>query len=124
MATLGTILFTWWKGELVGSDEFGNRYYRERGTPTRARRRRWVMYEGAPEASKVPPLWNAWLHHVADSPPDETPEARPAWLKPHVPNLTGTAEAYRPPGDMAKGGRPEGGRPPEGLPAAYEPWRP
>ena len=66
MATLGTILFTWFKGELVGRDEFGNRYYCERGKPTRARRRRWVMYEGAPEASKVPPLWHAWLHHVAE----------------------------------------------------------
>src|SRR5712691_6776670 len=29
--TIGTRLFTWWKGELVGTDELANRYYREKG---------------------------------------------------------------------------------------------
>ena len=27
MATLGTILYTFFKGRLVGRDEFGNKYY-------------------------------------------------------------------------------------------------
>ncbi|MDG2480772.1 MAG: NADH:ubiquinone oxidoreductase subunit NDUFA12, partial [Alphaproteobacteria bacterium] len=31
MATIGTRLFTWLKGESVGRDEFGNSYYREKG---------------------------------------------------------------------------------------------
>ena len=30
-ATLNTLFHTWRKGELVGEDEFGNRYYRTRG---------------------------------------------------------------------------------------------
>ncbi len=29
--TIGTRLFTWWRGELVGTDQLGNRYYREKG---------------------------------------------------------------------------------------------
>ena len=29
--TLGTRLLTWFRGELVGTDNFGNRYYREKG---------------------------------------------------------------------------------------------
>jgi NADH:ubiquinone oxidoreductase subunit len=30
--TLGTRLLTWLRGELVGTDSFGNRYYREKGS--------------------------------------------------------------------------------------------
>ena len=29
--SLGTLLYTWLRGELVGTDQFGNRYYREKG---------------------------------------------------------------------------------------------
>lgn len=116
--TIGTRLFTWLKGQRVGEDAFGNRYYQERGTPARGRRRRWVMYRGMAEASKVPPEWHAWLHRIVDTPPTaSTVKPRP-WQKPHLPNLTGTAHAYRPPGDMERGDRSEE------MPAPYQPWRP
>ena len=76
--TIGTRLYTWLKGERVGEDVFGNRYYRERGAGARGRPRRWVMYKGMPEASKVPPEWHAWLHWIVDTPPTETTsEPRP-----------------------------------------------
>jgi len=116
--TLGTRLFTWLRGELVGTDAEGNRYYRDRKAQPGARARRWVLYNGVAEASRVPPEWHGWLHHRTDQPPP--PEGRPKrpWQKPHVPNLTGTAAAYRPPGHMLKGGK----RPP--ATGDYEPWRP
>ena len=39
-ATLGTRLLTWLRGELVGADSYGNRYYRLKGDrPQRLRRR-------------------------------------------------------------------------------------
>ncbi|MFQ5783579.1 MAG: NADH:ubiquinone oxidoreductase subunit NDUFA12 [Alphaproteobacteria bacterium] len=118
MTTMVTRLFTWRKGELVGEDEFGNRYYRERATPAPGMRwRRWVVYRGEDEASKVPPGWHAWLHHMSDAPPDEAASGRRPWQKPHLPNLTGTTAAYRPPGDLA-------GKRPEGMPPPYQPWRP
>ncbi len=117
--TIGTRLFTWMRGELVGEDEFGNRYYHERTAPTDGRRRRrWVMYKGEPEASKTPPEWHAWLRRSVDTPPSEKPAPRQPWQKPHLPNLTGTSGAYRPPGDIARGGRAEP------MPAPYEAWRP
>ncbi|MFQ5984127.1 MAG: NADH:ubiquinone oxidoreductase subunit NDUFA12 [Alphaproteobacteria bacterium] len=116
--TLGTRLFTWFKGEYVGRDQFGNRYYRERGRPRERRRRRWVIYNGEPEASKVPPLWNAWLHHVVDEPPTDSPTSERSWEKEHIPNLTGTPEAYRPPGHVLRGGRRAKAT------GDYEPWRP
>jgi NADH:ubiquinone oxidoreductase subunit len=63
--TLGTRLFTWLKGELVGTDHLGNRYYRDkrrrvlvRGGGHDSRERRWVVYQGEPEASCVPPEWH------------------------------------------------------------------
>ena len=47
--TFGTQLWTWRFGELVGTDEQGNRYYRTRGgkiDPTLGFERRWVIYNG------------------------------------------------------------------------------
>src|SRR5215475_3521173 len=47
--TYGTQVWTSLYGELVGEDEFGNRYYRTRGgkiDPTLGFERRWVIYNG------------------------------------------------------------------------------
>ncbi|HTZ80340.1 MAG TPA: NADH:ubiquinone oxidoreductase subunit NDUFA12 [Stellaceae bacterium] len=122
--TIGTRLFTWWKGELVGTDQFGNRYYREkpgrqlhRGGGHDSRERRWVIYKGEVEASKVPADWHAWLHHTNDTLPSAAAPTY-SWQKPHLPNLTGTPLAYRPPGSVLKGGH----RAP--TTGDYEPWQP
>ena len=55
-ATFGTLLTTSLYGEFVGEDEFGNRYYRSKGKidPAFGRERRWVIYNGLVEASKLP----------------------------------------------------------------------
>jgi len=124
--TFGTWLFTLWKGKLVGTDQFGNRYYREKtrralvkGGGMPSRERRWVLYNGIAEASRVPPQWHAWLHHTVDAPPapGETQPKYP-WQKEHLPNLTGTPLAYRPPGSVLRGGRREPST------SDYEPWVP
>jgi NADH:ubiquinone oxidoreductase subunit len=118
--SIGTKLFTWLHGELVGEDQFANRYYRAKGGAKRAdqKERRWVVYAGEPEASKVPPQWHAWLHHTQDAAPVDGGRPQPRWGKPHEPNRTGTPAAYRPPGDLLKGG--------QRSPATgdYEPWVP
>jgi len=116
--TIATRLFTLWKGRIVGTDESGNRYFTERGRPSRRRPRRWVIYKGEAEASRVPPDWHAWLHFTTDTPPAGTDASRRPWQKEHRPNLTGTVEAYRPPGHDYAGGRR--------APATgdYQPWRP
>ncbi|MBB3065072.1 MULTISPECIES: NADH:ubiquinone oxidoreductase subunit NDUFA12 [Limibacillus] len=119
----GTWFFTRRKGEEVGRDEFGNIYYRERGAKkldvgSLRRERRWVIYNGKAEASKVPPDWHAWLHHTIDQAPTHTAPSRKPWEKEHLPNLTGTDLAYRPPGHTLKGGQraATGGD--------YEAWKP
>lgn len=99
---LGTRLFTLLHGRRVGSDAEGNIYYEARRNPWNGRLRRWVAYKGAPEPSRVPPEWHAWLHHTTEAPlPDS--KRRP-WQKPHQMNLTGTPGAYRPPGHDYRGG--------------------
>lgn len=122
---LGTRLYTWLKGDLVGVDQFGNRYYREkgrrplkRGGGFESRERRWVVYNGEVEASRVPPLWHGWLHHTIDEVPTDAERRQYPWQKEHQPNLTGTDQAYRPPGSVLRGGhRPR-------ATGDYEPWTP
>jgi len=119
--TFGTQLWTWRFGELVGKDEQGNRYYRTIGgkiDPVLGFERRWVIYNGVAEASRVPPSWHGWLHHTVDLPPTEEAYQPYAWEKPHIPNLTGTPLAYRPPGSILAGGR----RPK--ATGDYQPWTP
>lgn len=101
--SFGTWLFTRLHGELIGSDEFGNKYFIDKRTKGQKRERRWVIYKGAPEASKVPPEWHGWLHHTSDAP---LPEAkRHPWMLEHQPNPTGTALAWHPAGHDYAGGR-------------------
>jgi len=112
-ATYGTVLTTWLTGQPVGTDRYGNRYYQNK---TGARR--WVVYNGTVEASRVPPDWHGWLHHTFKDPPTVAPLKTKSWEKEHQPNLSGTAGAYRPEGSLAARGE---------RPAAtgdYEAWTP
>lgn len=95
---LGTRLVGWRTGEEAGRDTQGNVYYRSK--PGR-RDRRWVIYNGTPEASRVPPEWHIWLHRTIDTTPAEAPLKARVWEKPWSPNATGTPSAYRPSGSLA-----------------------
>ncbi len=109
--TVNTRIHTWLKGVIVGRDDQGNVFYRSRDG-----RRRWVIYDGEVEASRIGPGWHGWLHHTRDEPPTEAPLRRKAWEKSHRENLTGTVMAYAPPGSIRKG-EPK-------PPRDYEAWEP
>jgi NADH:ubiquinone oxidoreductase subunit len=115
--TFGTWLFTKMRGELVGTDEQGNRYFQDKRVIDGRRRKRWVIYNGEPEASRVPPEWHGWLHYTSDTPPPAGGLPRKPWQKEHLPNLTGTAQAYHPPGSavIVSEDKPK---------PHYEAWRP
>ena len=102
--SFGTRLFTWLHGTYVGSDSAGNRYYRGRPIGARKRERRWVIYAGSrrlPGAGRM-----AWLAAWHPGRAADRSEAGALSLeKPHLPNLTGTPLAYRPPGHTLAGGR-------------------
>lgn len=126
-------IFTWWngatlgarfhigrRGVFVGQDDMGNRYFEAKDASDSydSHKRRWVIFNGYAEASKVPAEWHGWLHYTFDEPPTSAPLARKAWEKDHQPNLTGTIHAYRPQGAIARGGeRPRAA-------SDYEAWSP
>ena len=116
-ATPGTLLHTRRFGTEVGSDEFGNVYYKG-GVDEEGYERRWVLYAGENDPTTVPPGWHGWMHHRTDIPPTEEPWVQPEWVKPHKPNMTGTALAYRPPGSLLN---PE---PREKTGSEYDAWTP
>lgn len=111
--TIGTRLFTARQGQLVGEDDQGNTFYQ-----TKDGKRRWVIYSGVSEASRVSPDWHGWLHHTFDEPPEDGELPRRAWEQDHKPNLTGTEGAYRPPGSvLTPVSRPR-------VAGDYEAWQP
>ena len=98
-ATIGTAIYSWRKGKAVGTDTEGNKYYQSSDG-----NRRWVIYNGPNDASRVSHDWHGWLHGTHDGDPE-------SYLPPHrgyetaaVPNLTGTGGAYRPAGSIERGG--------------------
>jgi len=109
--TVGTQFFTWRRGVRVGEDDQGNVFYQ-----TRDGKRRWVIYNGESEASRIGPDWHGWMHFTYDQPPTEAPLPRKSWERPHQENLTGTPGAYVPPGSIRRAEPAER--------RDYEAWRP
>jgi NADH:ubiquinone oxidoreductase subunit len=116
-------IFSWWngatlgarfdigrRGVFVGQDEQGNKYYEERRPSIEGRKRRYVIYNGLAEASRVSPDWHGWMHHTIAEPPTVA-EA----VSKTAPNGTG---AYRPKGSLARGGVRQTST------ADYEAWSP
>lgn len=102
----------------IGQDAYGNVYYQAKPRKEYKRPRRWVMYKGTPEATKVPPEWHGWLHHQTDIVPEEGAGYRRSWQKPHKPNMTGTDATYLPPGHLLAEGKREKAS------GDYEAWSP
>ena len=70
--TLGTLLITRRRGKLVGIDDQGNRYYEDKhGASINGKTRRWVLYNGDIETTRISPEWHGWMHYTVD----ETPNA-------------------------------------------------
>lgn len=92
---LGTIIYTWLKGNYVGTDQDGNKYYSNNKNIYSRSAKRWVIFKGEIEASRVPPHWHTWLHKMTDEPPINYNHTY-NWQKKHESNKTGTSEAYYP----------------------------
>jgi NADH:ubiquinone oxidoreductase subunit len=90
----------WWLtlisgAKKIGKDSLGNVYFEAKARKGYNHPRRWVLYKGLPEATKVPPEWHGWLHYQTDAVPG--PQSfRRGWQQAPVSNRTGTGEAYHP----------------------------
>ena len=109
--TLGTKLFTFLKGKKVGSDNENNKFYIHKKNS----QKRWIIYNGLMDASRIPAEWHDWLHHRTDEIPNES-DKKLNWYKMHKENSTGTNESYSP--DLSKD------KEPAILKKNYKPWRP
>ena len=103
MLTLLRKIFTWWNqetfgtrlktiiyGKFAGKDSFGNKYYESKSG------KRWVIYSGEIDASKIPVEWYSWMHFTKNRIEMSHNLKKHEWQKPHQPNLTGTEAAYYP----------------------------
>jgi NADH:ubiquinone oxidoreductase subunit len=116
-ATIGTAFYTARKGKKVGEDHQGNIYY-EGGSDVHGRTRRWVIYNGNNDASRVPAEWHGWLHHTIEGTPESFLPPPRIWERDYTPNATGTPNAYRPSGALEKGGQRQRAT------GDYEAWSP
>ena len=92
----------------VGCDEFGNQYFETKKTKN-FYKKRYVIYNGIAEPSKVPANWHGWLHYTNKDLPNNI--NKHLWQKTHLPNLTGTKFAHFP----CKKGK---------ITPNYQPWQP
>ena len=103
MLTFLKKIFTWWNqdtfgtriktilfGKLIGSDEYGNKYYQSK------KGKRWVIYANEIDASKIPVEWYSWIHFMPNKIENIHKLEKHNWQKPHQVNLTGTDSAYYP----------------------------
>ena len=113
-ASWGTAIFSRRHGREVGRDDEGNVYFQGRKNPAR----RWVIYNGSNDGSRVPPDWQLWLRgSIEDLPSKALQPARHFQRKPTA-NLTGTIEAFRPGGSLGTN------RVRPASTGDYEPWTP
>lgn len=77
---LGLLLYTKLFGRYIDADIFGNSYYQTRNSK---KIKRWIIYNGLYDPSKIPAEWHAWLSFNKDSPPKRN-------QKNWIPNTTGT----------------------------------
>ena len=88
--TFGTRLQIFFSGKLVGEDKNGNKYYESKSG------RRWVIYNGEVEASKIPNEWYSWMHYMNNKIENDHNLKKYDWQKEHLSNQTGSENSYHP----------------------------
>tara|TARA_B100000427_G_C15425730_1_gene558376 strand:+ start:491 stop:850 length:360 start_codon:yes stop_codon:yes gene_type:complete len=88
--TFGTRLNTILFGKLVDKDVFGNKYYQSKSG------KRWVIYNGEVDASKIPEEWYSWMHRTGNKIENIHEIKKYNWQKNHLSNQTGSANSYHP----------------------------
>jgi NADH:ubiquinone oxidoreductase subunit len=106
-------------GELTHVDEYGNHYYQTKKQDTLGRHKRYCIYRGISEASKIPAAMHLWMHHQTENPVNKNKKY--FWQKAHIPNLTGTQYSFTP---RKKSIAFEEKNASKQTPKHYTPWNP
>ena len=85
-------------GTLVGTDQYGNKYYENNNYMFS--RNRFVEYpyidRHTYDGSQVPPEWHRWMQYMTDDTPTEVPPVVSKFDMPHQRNMSGSAGQYVP----------------------------
>jgi len=88
--TIGTMIETIFSGKFVGKDFLGNKYYKNSSG------KRWVIYQGEVDATKIPVEWYSWIHFTKNKIENSHDLKKYDWQKPHQSNQTGSNNSYHP----------------------------
>ena len=80
----------------IGHDEFNNQYYIGKSKNYLGINKRYVIYNGLEDGSKIPQMWHSWLHYLSKEIPSVLTSTKYQWQQKHLPNLSGTKAAHRP----------------------------
>ena len=75
-------------GTKVGEDEYGNQYFELKREDYLGRKKRYCLYNGTPEASKISPEWHGFMHYQIPVSEVLKTFKQFKWQKPYVQDLT------------------------------------
>ena len=99
MKNISLLIYTLLKGNFVGKDENGNKFYQSNVSHGTKKDKRWVLFKKE-EDTNIQPNWHAWLHHLVNKVPNDKLKKNFFWQKKKTSNFTGTDKAYLPKGHI------------------------
>lgn len=82
-------------GKKVGEDQYKNKYYVLAFKNYLGKHKRFCLFYGLPEATKVPPNWADWMAHRTNFAPSSSYTPKYSWIMPSLPMLTLSKYKYR-----------------------------
>ncbi len=80
----------------VGEDEYGNEFFELKTTDYLGRKKRYCLYRGVVEASKISPEWHPFMHYQIEARDVKSTYKQYKWQKPFVPDTTLSSNKYLP----------------------------
>jgi NADH:ubiquinone oxidoreductase subunit len=125
MNKLLTLLYLSIFGQLVGEDNYGNKYFELKKKDSFGRKKRVCLFRGRVEASKISPEWHLFMHYQKDSKEIPVNIKQYKWQRSYLPDLTLTSVKYLPKNHPSYSGKTnlynaKGA----GNPFKFQPWKP
>ncbi len=80
----------------VGEDEYGNSFFELKRKDYLGRKKRYCLYNGVVEASKISPEWHPFMHYQIDVDEVKKTFKQYKWQKPATPITTLSKDKYLP----------------------------
>jgi NADH:ubiquinone oxidoreductase subunit len=84
----------------VGEDEYGNQFFELKRLDYLGRKKRYCLYKGVVEASKISPEWHPFMHYQIEAKDVKKHFREYKWQKPALPDTTLSAYKFLPKNHM------------------------